>query len=393
MEPAATPTIPIGTPTELLPWIHAASLPGVNDATALGNVALPSFPRRNLPYTQDDDIVLWQYYRSGHEYGMAQRNEILRQQIPRPPRTQNHEHTQRPKLAPPKTFHGQQSEFTRFLIQFTLIYETDPDRYSTDAAKIAFAASYLDGSAEEWVKLHVDLVTGTTPTFPTWASFTQALKAAFDDPDAYQTAEEKIHKLKQGNRDYTKYYTEFITYATILEWDERTKISFFKRGLNGELQKLLLTNTDPTRIFTEYVSFAIKLDNNLRAHKQRKYITSRTNDGRFSQPTPTTATGSHPGPMDLSATRHLNYQNYQNYQKFISQKRGPIDQNERDRRRDNNLCMYCGNPGHWASTCPLKKNKTSNRPPAKAATAEVEPAEIINSNTTFEEVLYESKKE
>ena len=83
-------------------------------------------------------------------------------------------------------------------MQLTLIFQTDPDRYSTDAANIAFAASYLAGSAKELFKPHVDLVTGTTPTFPTWASFTQALKAAFDDPDAYQTAEEKIHKLKQA---------------------------------------------------------------------------------------------------------------------------------------------------------------------------------------------------
>ena len=72
LEPAATPTIPIGTPTELLPWIYAASMAGVNDATALGNVALHSFPQRHLLDTQDNDMVLWQYYRSGHAYEMAQ---------------------------------------------------------------------------------------------------------------------------------------------------------------------------------------------------------------------------------------------------------------------------------------------------------------------------------
>ena len=282
LDPAATPTIPIGTPTELLPWIHAASMAGVNDATTLGNMVLPNFPQRNLPDTQDDDIVLWEYYRSGHAHGMTQRNEILRQQMPRPPRTQDHDHTPRPKLAPPKIFHGNQSEFTNFLIQLTLIFQTDPDRYSTDAAKIAFAASYLDGSAKEWFKPHVDLVTGTTPTFPTWASFTQALKAAFDDPDAYQTAEQKINKLRQGNRDCAKYYAQFITHATILEWDGRTKISFFKKGLDEELQKLLLTNVNPPKTFTEYVSVAIKLDNNLRVHKQQRYTTPRTNDGHFS---------------------------------------------------------------------------------------------------------------
>ena len=77
LELAATPTIPIGTPIELLAWTHTASMAGVNDATALGNMALPSFPQRNLPDTQDDDIVLWQYYRSGHAYEIAQRNEIV----------------------------------------------------------------------------------------------------------------------------------------------------------------------------------------------------------------------------------------------------------------------------------------------------------------------------
>ena len=66
LELAATTTIPIGTPTELLPWIYAASMAGVNAAMVLGNVALPSFDQRNLPDTQDDDIVLRQYYRSGH---------------------------------------------------------------------------------------------------------------------------------------------------------------------------------------------------------------------------------------------------------------------------------------------------------------------------------------
>ena len=137
----------------------------------------------------------------------------------------------------------------------------------------------------------------------------------------------------------------------------------------------------------------MKLDNNLRAYKQRKYITTRTNDGRFSQPTPSTATGSHSRLMDLSATRRSNYQNYRNYQKFISGKRGPINQNEKDRCCHNNLCMYCGNPGHWAPTCPLKKNKTSNRPPAQAATAEIEPPDVVNFNATVEEVLYESKNE
>ena len=48
---------------------------------------------------------------------MAQPKEILRQQIPRPPRTQDHDHTTRPKLIPLKIFLGNESEFMSFLMQ------------------------------------------------------------------------------------------------------------------------------------------------------------------------------------------------------------------------------------------------------------------------------------
>ena len=179
-----------------------------------------------------------------------------------------------------------------------------------------------------------------------------------------------------------------MTHATILEWEQRTKISFFKKYLNKKLHKLLLTNVNPAETFTEYISVAIIPDNNLLAHKQPRYITSRTNDGRFSQTTTSTRTGSHSGPIDLTATRRTNYQT-----KFTSQKRGPISGFEKQRRLNNNLCIYCGNPGHWATACPHKKNKTSNRTPTKSATAEMEQTEKVDSNATIEEVLYVSKNQ
>jgi len=39
--------------------------------------------------------------------------------------------------------------------------------------------------------------------------------------------------------------------------------------------------------------------------------------------------------------------------------RGPLSAEERQRRRDNNLCLYCGNGGHLAQNCP-------NAPPARS---------------------------
>ena len=74
----------------------------------------------------------------------------------------------------------------------------DPDRYTgtnADNAKIHYAASYLWGSAKEWFQPHVNETTRAI-SVPTCTEFVAALCAAFEDPDAYQTAYNKISTLK-----------------------------------------------------------------------------------------------------------------------------------------------------------------------------------------------------
>lgn len=51
--------------------------------------------------------------------------------------------------------------------------------------------------------------------------------------------------------------------------------------------------------------------------------------------------------MEIDATR-------------ISRQRGPLSQAEKDRRRREGLCLYCGNSGHVANDCPNKGKKTGN---------------------------------
>jgi len=39
----------------------------------------------------------------------------------------------------------------------------------------------------------------------------------------------------------------------------------------------------------------------------------------------------------------------------------PLTPEERKRRYDNNLCLYCGEGGHRATECPKKKNKGNKK--------------------------------
>lgn len=109
----------------------------------------------------------------------------------------NHNHDRAPKLNPPKPFDSTGSEFKSFVMQLNLIFTSDSARYANnEAARVAYAASYLSGSAKGWSQPKVNETTGAI-AYQAWANFVAALKGAFDDPGTYWTAERKIKILKQ----------------------------------------------------------------------------------------------------------------------------------------------------------------------------------------------------
>src|SRR4029077_10655104 len=136
----------------------------------------------------------------------------------------------------------------------------------------------------------------------------------------------------------------FVPLATILRLDDRTKISFFRDGLRGELKRGLMYQLNLPVDFDAYVQTCIMLDNQIRANREARDV-PRTQTGQFAQnpaPRTSTSTGTHSGSMDLSAAGRTP-------QNIRGQRRGPLNAAEKKRRRDNSLCLYCGNPGHWAS--------------------------------------------
>ena len=157
-----------------------------------------------------------------------------------PPPATTAQQDRAPKLNPPKLFYDTRAEYKSFIMQLNLIFNSDPARYTGtngDNAKIAYGASFLSGSAKEWFQPHDNETTGAI-SFPTWTEFVTDVRAGFEDPDAYQTAYNKISTLKQ-EKDCSSSYTTFVPLATILGINKGTTISFFKKGLNAELKKAL----------------------------------------------------------------------------------------------------------------------------------------------------------
>ena len=155
------------------------------------------------------------------------------------------------------------------MTKLTLIFNADPSRYQGDAAKIAYAASYLSGSAADWFEPHLDKNTGKVK-FDSYAEFTQALKNTYDDPDARTTTEWKLHAFHQNDKDCSTYHSEFVTYATTLRHYERTKISFFINGANHGLQTVLSYQASTTEVFDDFIQLCIKLENKVQLLKAPK---------------------------------------------------------------------------------------------------------------------------
>jgi len=264
----------------------------------------------------------WTYYNQGVQYGTTLPTLI-------PGTATQDRSAPAPRLHEPENFDGTRAKFSKFMTKLALVLSSDPARYSADTAKIAYAASYLSGSAADWFEPHLNRATGQIG-FTMYEAFVRSLKNAYDNPDARATTERKLHNLKQGDKDCSAYHAEFSTYATILNYDDRTKISFFSNGADQGLKTALSYQVSPPETFDEFVQLCIKLYNKaklLRSQSSRPAPQNAPAHTPATRPAPSTASGTAAGPMDLSqATR-------------TPGKRGPLSPELRKYRKENHLCM------------------------------------------------------
>ena len=97
------------------------------------------------------------------------------------------------------------------------------------------------------------------------------LQAAFSNPNPHARAEAKLMKLHQGSWTYTKYLTKTLALHADLTLDEEAKIMHFRRGLDPEISRLLLTNLNLPKQFEEFSSLCMQLNNNVQAFKWNQW--------------------------------------------------------------------------------------------------------------------------
>ena len=113
----------------------------------------------------------------------------------------------------------------------------------------------------------------------------------------------------------------------------------FRYGLRNDVKDLLLTFPEEPKSLTEAISRAVRCDNKLferRSERQLQMPRTRSEPTYasvvakpFARESYNASPANTPTPMEIDTTCHRN----------------PLSEEEKQRRRANRVCLYCGGPG------------------------------------------------
>jgi len=249
-----------------------------------------------------------------------------------------------PRVSLPEKFDGTRSKFRGFVNQVRLVTFLQPERYSTEESRVGLVGTLLTGQALSWFAPLFEKRSSILSNFET---FLEAFEEAFGEHDKARWATTKIRSLRQGSRSASVYASDFRQLACDINWGEEALVSQFYWGLKDDVKDLLLSLPDPQTL-NEAISQAVKCDNRLFQRRQDHYSRATPNPrgNRFYSAAyvKNVETQSETEDMQIDAVRFK-----------------PLTVEEKKRRFEQNLCLYCGEAGHKAGDCPKKQKPRTTR--------------------------------
>jgi hypothetical protein len=258
------------------------------------------------------------------------------------------------KFPVPPEYSGRPSEYLPFIVSCEMYFDVMKDTYTTDDLKVAFAIGRLRGRPSTWA---YSLVRNKDPVLDSWLSFKAEMDAMFTNVHELEDLRQRLESLKQTG-SALNYATEFKTLASTLQLNAPAKILMFKAGLKDKVKEGLSYASD-TNTFDALVSRAIAIDQN--QFSQRKNSSrSNSNSGakpqqqqHSSNPPPSSSRSQLPRNVSLSSSSHRS-----ELRPFVPY--GRVSDEEKARRKRENLCGYCGGK-HAFEDCPELAAKNAKK--------------------------------
>ena len=289
-----------------------------------------------------------------------------------------------PKAKDPETFHGQRNKLTAFLTECEIYFSVQSSCFTSDSIKINFMISYLRDSPLLAIRPY--LGRAEKPNFlEEYPKFIEYLKTNYGDPDEKASAIRRLKSLRQTS-SASAYFSEFKQCVAILDWKEQDSlVDRAKQGLNAAIKNEIARERTKFTTVEELINFVIPLDNSLyerelEMKKEEKEKPTRTKPEAFASVTRTSTTTNTPA----SNHGHIpavfnNANNSFRLANRSNQLRGPIDNNERARRIENNLCLYCGDSSHQIHDCAARNRRNQVLNQVQVKIEESSPIESKNN--------------
>ena len=171
-----------------------------------------------------------------------------------------------------------------------------------------------------------------------------------------------------------------MRYAVLVKWNDEAKAAQFYRGLKDAIKDELSRVGRPVNL-KDLEAAAIRIDTRLFERLvekgERPMTTNFTgSQSRFTPRTPSTfvpRTSSTFTPRTSTFTKSTYTRPSENLRaSFTSSdqvtKRGKLSPAEYQRRKDNNLCLYCGDKGHQVLQCPVAPSPHSRQQGLRSVT-------------------------
>ena len=264
------------------------------------------------------------------------------------------------KIADVSPFEGTRSDIDPFLTRLRLKLNGNADRYPTESSRVQYAVGRLAGKAEQLVQLHIDRDTGVIE-FLSLKEFSDWIISEFEDPDKMRNAQVELQGLRQKNREFSTYYSEFAPLMLKTGFNDEGKTAALMNGISRELRAAMaVRDTPPT--FAELVKDLHKVDGRLRANDAFNNRSGQSNSANTRNPSrlqqqqqrAAPSNPSRPASAPPVAPVTIALPPVEVMDTTAGAGRGPISPAERERRIRENLCTYCGARGHYRKNCPTK---------------------------------------
>ncbi|GME38476.1 hypothetical protein GTA08_BOTSDO13145 [Neofusicoccum parvum] len=140
----------------------------------------------------------------------------------------------------------------------------------TEATKFFMLHNRLRGEAARQLQPWVQATTNTSSM--TAQCLLDQLRLSFGDPHVQEKAQRKLHKLRQTNKPFMEYFTEFrklVLEAGGTHWPDEILKTYLEAGLSQELQHSMIGLGSMSQSFEDYCTELKRVSDQLEAFNLR----------------------------------------------------------------------------------------------------------------------------